>query len=76
MANILILQLLVETIGLAGLEAAGFSATDAASFETFTSYLDTVAQIFTGQLPQASPSLRHSTSAVLLPPATPRRPGC
>ena len=55
MANILILQLLVETIGLAGLEAAGFSATDAASFETFTSYLDTVAQIFTGSSPGHPP---------------------
>ena len=75
-ANILILQLLVETIGLAGFEAAGFSATDAASFRAFHELPGYGSPDLHRQLPRASPRLRHSTSAVLLPPAIPRRPGC
>jgi hypothetical protein len=48
------LQEITVSLSTAGLEAAGFSAPDAATFQTMASYLNTVAGVYQGAAAQGS----------------------
>lgn len=52
--NVLNLQEFITTLGISGLEALGYSSTDAQSVVTMVSYMNTIAIVFNGTGTQGS----------------------